>query len=283
MLHDASGPTWSQTVYLPAHGDSAQADLSLTTLGRFSSRGGFDLRQTPSHVSFHVVHSGVGHLEAEGRRWQVRPNSVFTFVPHVPVRYADTRDRPWRYTWFVLTGTRAAAVAARIGGSAGPWSRDDLPLAHVSGILDSIEAAFRAEDHSPYFTQSAAWRLMDGLSPRAEVQDRTDYLAVAIRRILDEQFALPLKLGALAKQLHVDRSTLFRRFQQLYGCSPKTYLDRLRLDHAVALLREGTHGISEIAGRCGYSSAPRFGKAFKGRFGTPPSRYLESGDGRAST
>jgi AraC-like DNA-binding protein len=202
----------------------------------------------------------------------VRGGTVFCFYPGYFVHYADRRDRPWRYTWLGMTGTSAEALATRLGGP-GPWCRDDLPVTEVISLLDAIEAAFRSEDHSPFYPQAAAWRVLDGLSPRSAGDDRTGHVAAAVRRILDQQFAAPLKLGALARQLGVDRSTVFRRFHALYGCPPKTYLDRLRLDHAAALLRDGAIGIADVASRCGYASAHRFAKAFRARFGVAPSRY----------
>ncbi len=273
MLHDASGPRWSQTCYVPASGQELdQSALATAVLGRFTSRGGFDLCQTPSRVSLHFVHAGEGILEAGGKRWDVRPGNVFTFVPGVPMHYADLPRKPWRYTWCNLVGREARAVSQRLGGTDGVWSRDDLATAEATTILDAMEAAFRSEDHSPYFPYSAAWRLVDTLCPRAGDMERTAHLAVAIRRIIEEQFVLPLKLGSLARQLGVDRSTVFRRFHELYGCSPKSYLDRKRLDHAQALLRDGALSVGEVALRCGYASGARLSKAFHARFDMPPSR-----------
>jgi AraC family transcriptional regulator len=274
MLHDGSGPTWRQTCFVPAAGvELDRSEVAVAVLGRFVSRGGFDYRQIPARVSLHLVHAGEGVVRMGGREWRALPGSVFCFMPGESVAYRDVGARPWRYTWINLVGTRARDLAARLGGSASPWCRDDLPVGQVAPLLDEVEAVFRSDDHSPFYAQAAAWRLLDGLSPRRDAPDRAAHLATAARRILDEQFATPLKLGSLAGQLGVDRSTLFRRFQALYGCPPKVYLDRLRLDHAVALLRDGGISVSSVASRCGYASAHRFAKAFRAHFHVPPSRY----------
>ncbi len=274
MLHDASGPSWRQTCYLPAAGPELErGEAGIAVLGRFASRGGFDFRQVPRGHVIHLVHSGQGVVEADGRRHACGPGSAFCFAPGVSIHYWDQRDRPWRYTWAGLVGTRAGELCARLGGGDGFWARDDLALPRARGLLDEIEAAFRSEDHSPFFAQAAAWRLLDALSPSAVAGDRVGHLATAVRRILDEQYAAPMKIAALAGQLGIDRSTLFRRFRELYGCAPKEYLDRVRLDHAAALLRDGTHAGGDIAQRCGYAGAPRFAKAFRARFGIAPSRY----------
>jgi AraC-like DNA-binding protein len=274
MLHDAPGPTWRQTCYLPAAGPELErCDAAIAVLGRFVSRGGFDYRQVSRQVALHVVHSGEGTLECDGRQWRVGAGSVFCFSPGANVHYFDRRDRPWRYSWVRLAGVRARELAAQLGGSEGTWSRDDLATTQAEKLLDGVETAFRSEDHSAFYAQAAAWMLLDGLSPRVAVPDRTGHLATAVRRILDEQFAAPLRLSSLARQLGVDRSTVFRSFQALYGCPPKTYLDRVRLDHASALLRDAALGVGVVAQRCGYASAQRFAKAFRARFGIAPSRY----------
>jgi AraC-like DNA-binding protein len=274
MLHDASGPTWRQTCFLPAAAPRESAvELTIEVLGRFRSTGGFDYRQVPKTASLHIVHAGEGFVRSGGEEWRVAAGGAFCFEPGVSVHYGDTREKPWRYTWIFFSGTRATELTSRLGGRPGPWMRDDLPHQRVRGLLDEIEAAFRSEDHSWFYPQAAAWRVLDALSPPSAGADRSERAAHSLRNILDAHFATELKFGGLAQQFGVDRSTLFRRFRGVYGCSPKQYLDRIRLEHAAALLRDGTLSVAEVAERCGYAGAPRFAKAFKGRFGTAPSRF----------
>ncbi|MBA3686546.1 MAG: AraC family transcriptional regulator [Planctomycetes bacterium] len=273
MLHDASGRAWRQTCFLPAAGPELErAEIAIALLGRFASSGAFDLRQVPRTYVLHLVHAGEGVVEADGRPYSVTAGTAFLFVPGVTIHYFDRPGRPWRYSWLVFAGTRAGELLARVGGGDGFWARDDLPLAQLAGVLDEIEGAYRSESHSPFYAQASAWRVLDTLSATVS-GDRVGHLATAIRRILDERYGAPLKIGALARQLGVDRSTLFRRFSELFGCPPKTYLDRVRLEHAAALLRAGAIGVGEVASRCGYASARRFAKAFKARYGVAPSRY----------
>jgi len=181
--------------------------------------------------------------------------------------------RPWTYTWLILVGRRASELVARLGGSPNTWSRDDLGVPLALGLCDEIEAAYRSEEYSWVFPTVAAWRLLDCLAPRQTGPDRERHVAAAVRGILDAQFAAPLKLGQMARQLRVDRSTIFRQFQRLYGQTPKAYLDRVRLDHAAVLLRDGNRSVADTARACGYGGAQRFAKAFAQRFGVPPSRW----------
>ena len=273
MLHDASGRAWRQTCFVPAAAALEDTEVAVSVLGRFVSTGNFSFRQAAREPALHIVTAGVGEIHANGKIFVARAGSVFTFAPGEEVWYHDRPGQPWSYTWINFVGRRAAELAARLGGSATTWARDDLAVAVAAGICDEIEAAYRSEEYSWCYPTLAAWRLLDGLSPRATGAERERHVAAAVRGILDAQFAAPLKLGSLARQLRVDRSTVFRQFLHLYGCTPKTYLDRVRLDHAAALLRGGHRSVADTARACGYASAQRFAKAFAQRFGAPPSRF----------
>jgi AraC-like DNA-binding protein len=273
MLHDASGRTWRQTCFVPAAAALEDTEVAVSVLGRFVSTGNFAFRQASRVPALHIVTQGTGEVHVNGKVFVARPGSVFGFAPDEEVWYHDRPGKPWTYTWINFVGRRAAELSARLGGSDHTWCRDDLAVAVAHGICDEIEAAYRSEEYSWCFPTLAAWRLLDGLSPRATGAERERHVAAAVRGILDAQFAAPLKLGTLARQLRVDRSTVFRQFHRLYGSTPKAYLDRVRLDHAAVLLRDGTRTVADTARACGYASAQRFAKAFAQRFGTPPSRF----------
>jgi len=280
MLYDASGPSWRQTCFSPLHGRrrgqvGAGTDLAIEVLGRFQSLGGFDYRQRPPQVVLHLVHAGDGIVTMGGQSSRVGAGSAFCFSPGQAVHYHDRPRHAWQYSWMVLGGTRAVELSERLGGARGPWCRDDLPIRKVTGLLAEIEAAYRSEAHSPFYPQAAAWRLLDALSPPVVAGDRSAQVAAALRHIIDEQFAEPLKLATIAKRLGQHRSTLFRSFRELYGSSPKQYLDHLRFEHAVSLLKDGALDMATVAKQCGFASAHRFSKAFAGRFGVAPSRFRE--------
>jgi AraC-like DNA-binding protein len=80
----------------------------------------------------------------------------------------------------------------------------------------------------------------------------------------------------LAREVHLSRSTLIRRFGELVGEPPSSYLTRWRLTTAARLLRETRDPIGRIARRVGYSSEFAFSRAFSRRYGQPPGRYRRS-------
>lgn len=56
-----------------------------------------------------------------------------------------------------------------------------------------------------------------------------------------------------------------------FDLSPKQYLLNLRMNHALELLVENELSIKEIAFACGFNDEKYFSKAFKNKYGYPPS------------
>ncbi|MEV4899561.1 helix-turn-helix transcriptional regulator, partial [Nonomuraea sp. NPDC055795] len=68
-----------------------------------------------------------------------------------------------------------------------------------------------------------------------------------------------------------------RRFAQLVGQPPLTYLTWWRLGAAARMLRDKDAALSEIATAVGYSSEYAFSNAFKRQYGMAPGKYRRLG------
>jgi AraC-like DNA-binding protein len=77
----------------------------------------------------------------------------------------------------------------------------------------------------------------------------------------------------LAHACNLSRSAFAERFVARVGKPPATYLAHVRLDAATNLLRDTSLPITLVAEQVGYTSEAAFSRAFKHRYGTPPSRW----------
>ncbi|WP_433179323.1 cupin domain-containing protein [Actinoallomurus sp. CA-150999] len=77
----------------------------------------------------------------------------------------------------------------------------------------------------------------------------------------------------LARACNLSRSAFAARFVARVGMPPATYLAHVRLDTATDLLRGTSLPVALIAQRVGYTSEAAFSRAFKNRYGTPPTRW----------
>jgi AraC family transcriptional regulator len=84
----------------------------------------------------------------------------------------------------------------------------------------------------------------------------------------------PLRLRDLSRVAMISPFHFHRVFQALVGSTPADFVQRLRLEKALALMsRTRPPSLTMIALRCGFSSSSDFSRCFKRRFGVPPSSF----------
>ncbi|HIW98982.1 MAG TPA: AraC family transcriptional regulator [Candidatus Nesterenkonia stercoripullorum] len=83
----------------------------------------------------------------------------------------------------------------------------------------------------------------------------------------------PWTIELLAQKAHVSRPTLARRFTELLGEPPMSYLTSWRLCMAADLLTRGDSTVEAVAHDVGYSSAYALSTAFHREYGVRPGQY----------
>lgn len=93
------------------------------------------------------------------------------------------------------------------------------------------------------------------------------------KAILDFNFCHPPQLAELSKIVSLNRLKLKNGFKQIYNITIYQYIIKLRMEHAVRLLKNGMNTIFEIAPLCGYTDSSNFSSAFKSYYGYSPSAF----------
>lgn len=118
------------------------------------------------------------------------------------------------------------------------------------------------------------WFDRPGGRPPAWWAAQRDPVAGDALRLLHAEPAAPWTVAMLADRIGVSRSTLAKRFNDLVGEPPLTYLTRWRMTLAADLLVERTAAtIAEVARAVGYSDPFGFSAAFKRVRGISPSEF----------
>ena len=84
------------------------------------------------------------------------------------------------------------------------------------------------------------------------------------------------QVNDLVTHFSLSRSTIQMLFKKYTDTTPKSYINRLRLNRSKVLIRESKLSLSEIAMRLGYGSIQYFSRAFSREFGMTPSSYAKS-------
>ncbi|NLW98309.1 MAG: helix-turn-helix transcriptional regulator [Actinomycetales bacterium] len=96
-----------------------------------------------------------------------------------------------------------------------------------------------------------------------------------VRDRIDRDYAQPLDVPSLARQVHMSAGHLSRQFKEAYGESPYSYLMTRRIERAMTLLRRGDLSVTDICFEVGFSSLGTFSTRFSELVGMSPSRYRQ--------
>lgn len=125
------------------------------------------------------------------------------------------------------------------------------------------------------------WFDRPGGEPPAWWAAQGDPVIGAALRLLHAEPAAPWTVAALAERTGVSRSTLAKRFTDLVGQPPLTYLTHWRMTLAADLLVEQEAAtVAQIARSVGYADPFGFSAAFKRVRGVNPSEFRRDHDSR---
>ena len=93
--------------------------------------------------------------------------------------------------------------------------------------------------------------------------------------LIRERFREKLTIGELAKSAHLSPRQLHRKFIEIFGSSPQSFILKVRIQAACELLQQGDRLISEVARESGFSDQSSFTQHFRKHLGVTPRRYRQ--------
>lgn len=128
------------------------------------------------------------------------------------------------------------------------------------------------ERHSVNGAKSSVYGILEKIERDKMVSIEKTAFARCLQYI-ETNFGDPsLDIGAVCNEGFISVSSLQRAFLQHFGMSPMQYVIKLRMDKALGLLMKNRLSVKEISSLCGFSDEKYFSRAFKKRYGYPPSR-----------
>jgi transcriptional regulator GlxA family with amidase domain len=92
------------------------------------------------------------------------------------------------------------------------------------------------------------------------------------RDAMDRDFARSLDLPALARIALMSPAHFTRTFRATFGETPHRYLQRRRIERAMAMLRD-QRSVTDTCFAVGFDSPATFSRTFRAIVGRPPSHY----------
>ena len=214
---------------------------------------------------------GVGEFVFGERIERIGAGEVMYHLPgedHIH-RSVDPRRR-WCYYWVTFDGPGAAAFMKAYGYPQSPCSAGECPVR----LFQEIEQLLK--QRTPYAQRHAISVLTEILALAGERHSETrrnsmvgKFIEAAHKRFQEPE----MTVGLLARELRIHRTTLNRLFQKEMRLSPGSYLEQIRIQKALSLLRETDLSIKEIAYSTGFSHVSYFCAVIRRKTGMTPEEY----------
>jgi AraC-like DNA-binding protein len=114
---------------------------------------------------------------------------------------------------------------------------------------------------------------LDLLQHPPQAASRSTTLFYAIRRFIDDNYALPLTRESVSSALYISPDHLSHVFQKEARTSFNDYLAHVRLEHAKDLLKRYDMKVKEVAYSCGFNDSNYFCRLFRLKTQRSPSEY----------
>ncbi|AWK06569.1 AraC family transcriptional regulator [Flavobacterium crocinum] len=104
--------------------------------------------------------------------------------------------------------------------------------------------------------------------------DSEDYnKLLEAKNILDNDYRNTPTLPELSRQISLNEFKLKKGFKACFGTTVKSYIIKLRMEHAKELFQSKSATVSEAAYKCGYKDVSHFSAAFKNYYGYSPQKF----------
>lgn len=247
----------------------------LVACGFMAKGPGWDIRQAarPAYSAVLVLRGRGWYADAAGRRWTLRPGSLFQRFSGREHSLWIEPDPPWAECWVHL-GAAVEDMLAELGmvDRACPVLEPGIDLALVQELRRAVDALAAAPDRDlPRQLMRLQGILLSLLAPAPSVPGRPGFDADRACRLLADDPRADLR--RVARELGLPYGRFRKAFRAALGIGPGEYRLRRRLDRARALLLEDGRSVAEVASELGYANPFTFTTLFRRHLGTSPSAW----------
>lgn len=205
----------------------------------------------------------------------ITPQPAHTLMIWRPGRmqYYGSPERRWRHTWVHCDGEQVRRLVRQLRLPVGRPIHHADPATAEQHLLSLHEELTRPAGADEVIVCNLLENWLRQVRRRIDRAAETDAVPKAFteaRQYLDRHYDQPVRLGDLAKRMHLTEPHVCSMFGRYFGISPMNYVIRLRLHHAVHLLGDRNLSVSRIAGMVGYDDLYHFSRLFKKHLGVSP-------------
>lgn len=238
---------------------------------------GFGPAVRPNYI-IHYITSGKGIYRVGDRKYELREGQGFLIEPEVLTYYKADEEDPWSYIWIGFSGDMAEEYLERIGLNSNHLTFQCSKKNELNSIVGEMLKHKTISVTDQFKLQSLLYDFFSILGEDAHIDPLTReaednaYIQEAIAFVRNHYF-LGITVQDIANHICVNRSYLYKLFEENLQMSPKDFLTQFRISRSKEILAGSELSIESVAMSCGYKDALVYSKAFKKQMGLPPSMY----------
>lgn len=245
--------------------------------------GGMTRYPYPLHVheivELSCVLRGECDIQLDGRAYTLNPGDIavaFPLVPHSFERMSPDIDGFAAFFPPNIIGEFAGVFETTLpsnpvlrAGQVGP----DVHMAVERLTAMPNEAYCPARQAFLHLLLANVLSMM-ALRPTDALSERDT--AARVVRYISEHACEKLTLASAARDLGISESHLSHLFSQRFHINFRRFINAIRVDKAMALMRDPRMTLTMICGRCGYENMRTFRRAFRRETGQLPNARMKS-------
>lgn len=212
---------------------------------------------------------GSGIIEFSDKPCVLKQNQIALYYPNMRACWHTDRQ-DWEFYWMTIDGPFAASLTSALGLEAGIYNAGPAPVA----LFKTLQRLVVAQTSRQAELRACAIAFTILTRAAGSHADQTDALMDKAVQYMNRQYFSPtLNIKTLAAGLGIGRAAFFTRFRIAMGMTPGAYLERLRLQNALSMLKQKHLTIAEVAARCGYPDANYFSRVIRRTTGRSPLQF----------
>lgn len=224
----------------------------------------------PKRFRMHLAYKGEAQLVIDGNHYQLTPGALFITFPQQSFELVEYKN--FTYLYITFDGPEAEKLINQFG-----IKKDRNVFLNLSHITDFWMTSIRRSNPNNLLilTESVLLHTLSYV-PQSDQENEIIYspqFDELIRYINSNYADKDLSLGKLADMFNFSRKYLSSLFARNMSTKFSEYLNRIRIEHAVALLEQESPSVMELAEKCGFSDPLYFSKVFKQINGKSPTNY----------
>lgn len=230
------------------------------------------------------VISGKGYLKTGVHKLEtLNHGDLFVLYPKEKHHYYADLENPWELMWISFNGTLCETLLQDVGLSRKSYILTNILTHSIQRTVQTIiNALGNTTDTNRLCATGQLYLLFAYLKQITEVNEQRsealeqDSCVWKAIRFIEQNYYLDIDVDMLCEHVNYSRSYLSRTFKAETNMSIPEYINKIRVQNAITLLKDTKMPVKEISMMVGMKDSFYFSKLFKKITGQTPREFRKN-------